>query len=211
MATGRKGQEKYIQFQVQWYNHCSIFLAPKKLNITSKITNPSDETYSTLLLWRNFCDSSSQPLQQCQNAVIHLSSFVYDYLLQKTHSFKAMSMPDSSSSSKCSSEAPVDNDDVYYHFGGAIISEMLHVRYKSIKKCSESRRCLISEEITILQAINSKDKTSMPAYLQYRDQGYMYSPQATFISFFREIDNCVREVVNEVGFKKYKDDIVEVQ
>lgn len=39
----------------------------------------------------------------------------------------------------------------------------------------------------------------------------MYSPQATFISFFREIDNCVREVVNEVGFKKYKDDIVEVQ
>ena len=163
LATGRKGQEKYIQFQVQWYNHCSIFLAPKKLNITSIITNPSDETYSTLLLWRNFCDSSSQPLQQCQNAVIHLSSFVYDYLLQKTHSFKAMSMPDSSSSSKCSSEAPVDNDDVYYHFGGAIISEMLHVRYKSIKKCSESRRCLISEEITILQAINSKDKSSMPA------------------------------------------------
>ena len=67
-----------------------------------------------------------------------------------------------------------------------------------------------SQEITILQTINSKDKDDMPAYLQYRDKGYMYSPKAVFVPFFRDIDKCVREIVNEKGFEEHKDDIVKI-
>ena len=204
----KKGQDKFMQFQIEWYNHCSIFLAPKSLNIKSIISDPSEETCSTKLLWQNFCESSSLPLQHCHNVMIQLSSIIYDYLLRKVQTFTAMLMPSNSSSPV---QVKIDDDDVYYRFGGSIIAEMLKVRYKGIKKCSESRRCSISEEITILQAINTKDKTSMPDYLKYRDEGHLYCPQSAFISFFRDIDKCVREVVNEVGLKEYRDDIVEVR
>ncbi len=90
-----------------------------------------------------------------------------------------------------------DKDDVYFRFGGAVLSSMLHVRYKSIRTCHESRRDQISQEITILQSINTKEKSAMPDYLRYRDRGYMYSSNATFIPFVpfvREVDNCVRDI-----------------
>ena len=50
----------------------------------------------------------------------------------------------------------------------------------------------------------------MPEYLQYRDRGYMYSPHLKFILFFRKVDNCVKEIVNDAGFKKYGEDLIKV-
>ena len=55
-----------------------------------------------------------------------------------------------------------------------------------------------------------KDKSSIPGYLQYRDKGYMYFPQSSLIPFFRNFDGVLKEVVNEVGFRKHGDDLIKV-
>lgn len=72
-------------------------------------------------------------------------------------------------------------------------------------------RDIISQEINILQAINVKEKSGMPKYLQYRDRGYMYSPHPSFIPFFRAIDSCIKEVVNQQSFQKHGDGLVKVR
>lgn len=101
------------------------------------------------------------------------------------------------------SHTDIEGDDVYYRFGGATLSEMFHLRYKNMRKSSTS------QEIAILQAINTKEKSSMPEYLKYRDRGYMYTPHPTFIiPFIRDVDNCVREVVNPTGFQEHAGDLI---
>ena len=50
----------------------------------------------------------------------------------------------------------------------------------------------------------------MPAYLKYRDKGYMYSPHVAFIPFFRAVDECIKEVVNEKGMEQHGDKLVKV-
>ena len=79
-----------------------------------------------------------------------------------------------------------------------------------IKTCHESRCDIISQEATILQAINTKDKACIPKYLKYRDCGYMYSPNHTFVPFFAKLINCVREIVNQTGFEEHKDELFKV-
>jgi len=64
-------------------------------------------------------------------------------------------------------------DDDYFRFGDAALSDMLHLHYKQIKNCSGTQRDQLSQEITILQAINTKDKSKIPKYLKYSDRGYM--------------------------------------
>ncbi|XP_019856163.1 PREDICTED: uncharacterized protein LOC109584762 [Amphimedon queenslandica] len=103
-----------------------------------------------------------------------------------------------------------DQNDVYFRFGGATLASMLHNRYKEIRSCSAVKRELISVEITILQAINNKDKSAIPAYLQYRDKGFMYFPDITFIPFIRAVDECAKQVVNEKGLKDHGDELIKV-
>ena len=90
-----------------------------------------------------------------------------------------------------------DGDDVYFRFGGATLCSMLHLRYKNIKKCSIEKRDVTSKEIEILQSINTRDKDMLPQYLRYRDKVNIYSPHLKFISFFRAVDEYIKEVVNE--------------
>ena len=62
-----------------------------------------------------------------------------------------------------------DSDDVYYRFGGAILSALLKLRYQSKKRkgISSAATIIISQEIQVLQSINTKEKSSMPNYLKY--------------------------------------------
>ena len=57
-----------------------------------------------------------------------------------------------------------EEDGVYYLLGGGVLCEILHRPYKQI--CCSSNYNLISIEISMLQAINSKDKSDTPQYLQ---------------------------------------------
>ena len=50
--------------------------------------------------------------------------------------------------------------------------------------------------------MNSKQKITMPDYLQYWDSGYMYSPHPKLIRFFRQVDTTVKHIINPNGFEK---------
>ena len=61
----------------------------------------------------------------------------------------------------------------------------------------------ISEEIHMLQALNTKDKEKVPKYLKYQDKGFMYFPREEVMPFLQEVDTTVKTVYNEKGFHKY--------
>ena len=104
-----------------------------------------------------------------------------------------------------------DGDDVYFGFGGAALCDMLHQHYKAIKGCQDTKRDLLSQEITILQAVNTKDKSRLPQYLSYRDRGFMYFPHVDFIPFLRDVDNTVKQVINIETLQEGDDAIIKVQ
>lgn len=68
----------------------------------------------------------------------------------------------------------------------------------------------LSQEILILQAINTKDKSNIPDYLKYRDRGYMYFLHSSFIPFLREVDSIVKAIVNSKTFEENGRDLVQV-
>ena len=141
--------------------------------------------------------------------MIAISSVVYNYLLGQVSLYQKSftgQLAGGESSATCS-----DSDDVYYRFGGGALCEMLKNRYKEIKNCPSTRRNLLSIEISMLHAINNKDKSSIPAYLQYQDRGYMYFPHSSFIVFLRDLDTVLKTVVNDEGFKKHGDELIKVQ
>ena len=145
--------------------------------------------------------------------MITISSAVYNYLLKQVsvHQKSLTGQPSSGEFSKGSSATySDDDDDVYYRFGGGALYDMLKNRYKEIKNCLSTRRNLLSIEISLLQAINNKDKSSIPAYLKYRDRGYMYFPHNRFLPFLRNLDTLIKTVVNDEGFAKHGDELIKV-
>ena len=195
------GKEKYLRFQLEWHNHCSVLLLSYDSTVEKEIT---------LSLWQKFCDLIPSELEKCRNVRILFSSAMYEIL-----SKQVLCNEEVHSSKDVIDRTPRDDDsdDVYYRFGGATISEMLHVRYQSKKKASTSTRSIhnVSHEITILQSIKATEKSNMPNYLKYRDRGYMYTPHPSFIPFFRDIDNCIKEVVNPTGFQHHSHELVKVR
>ena len=100
--------------------------------------------------------------------MILFSSAVYNVLLNRIHS----------ESSKYSVQLPSNallnaDGNVYFRFGGAVISDMLHLRYKQIRaiRRDSQKRSSISQLISIIELMNTKEKMDMPEYLQYRDRG----------------------------------------
>ena len=156
--------------------------------------------------WLQFCDTP-YPFDGCKKLMMMFSSNVYNIMLQKINKDPVFIR-------KCP-DIPIqydqDPDDVYYRFGGASLSDMLHVRYNKIRRSqTDKSAATVSEEIFILQAINTKDKSHMPSYLKYRDRGFMYTPLPIFVPFIRNVDTCVQEVVNQAGFQTHGDEIIKV-
>ena len=73
---------------------------------------------------------------------------------------------------------------------------MLHRSYEQIKCCKNAQRDAIFQEITILQAINMKDKTRLPQYLCYHERVFVYFPDVAFIHFLQRLDEIVKGIVN---------------
>ena len=63
----------------------------------------------------------------------------------------------------------------------------------------------------MLQAINTKDKSSIPTYLVFRDRGYVYFPHSSFIPFLQDLDTLLKSVVNDESFKKHGNELVKVK
>ena len=197
------GKEKFLKFQLEWHVNCSILLLPKDVPVKSISPDLEEEKTSDIRkLWKKFCEP--HPAKQCNNVMILFSSIMYNVLLQSSK------LVDSSKSTSTETNMADDGDDVYYRFGGATLSSMLHLRYNATRIKELPSSSFVSQEILILQAINTKDKSSMPEYLRYRDRGYMYTPHPNFIPFFRDVDITVKEVVNTTGFQKYRNELIKV-
>lgn len=202
------GKDKYLYFQLDWHKYCSVFLLPKESNVGCVFDSPPKnlrEIESVRQLWLNFCDGYQEQIN-CNKVMILLTSAVYNVLLEQVHTCNTLDCSDANSPTECR-----DGDDVYARFGGATLCSMLHLRYKDIKRCNEGKRDIISKEIDILHSINTKNKASMPQYLQYRDNGYMYTPHPTFIPFFRAVDECTKEIVNQKGLQEHGNELVKVR
>ena len=132
------------------------------------------------------------------------SSTVYDFLLEHVARFQLKYVQPETVTTE------TDEDGVYYRFGGATLCSMLHALYKVIKCCSDDSKYAFSQKITILQAVNIKDKSSIPGYLQYRDRGFLYFPDPVFLLYLRVVDALLKKVVNSKGLNKHRDELINI-
>ena len=91
--------------------------------------------------------------------MITVSAVIYNFLLEHVAHFQT------DTETTTSSVTLADCDDVHYCFGGAAICDMLHLCYKQFKSCKDEERDVLSQEISVLQAMNTKDNTKIPGYL----------------------------------------------
>ena len=94
------------------------------------------------------------PVPESNPIMITVSAVINNFLLECVAQFQS------------NTEASTSYD-VHYHFGGAAICDMLHLRYEQIKSCKDEQRDVLSQEISVVQAMNTKDKTKIPGHLQY--------------------------------------------
>ena len=154
--------------------------------------------------WLDFAKENGIPVPDRNQLMITLSLVVYSFLLDHVERFQ-----------QCLIEpknviVATDDDDVYFRFWGATLCNMLHALYKQIKDCSEDQRDILSQKITILQAVNIKDKSCIPGYLKYRDRGYMYFPDPIFLPYIRKVDTVLKQVVNSKGLDEHGADLIKV-
>ena len=192
----KKSPDSFVNFQFQWYQYCSAFLLSSQYALSEiNLTDPNAYQISEArTLWLGFCEENGSPVPESNPIMMTISSAIYYCLLDHVSTFQSGSLEKTNPTVQ-------EGDDVYYRFGGAAISDMLHLRYKQIKACRDDQRDILSQEISLLHCINSKDKTNIPQYLSYRDRGYMYFPDAAFLPFIRELDTLVTEIVNLDGLK----------
>ena len=205
----KKTSDPMLNFQISWYNQCSAFLLSEEHDIA--VLNlkelPGCYVSNARDAWLHFCSNNSVPVPKSNPVMMTVSSTIYRVLLERVMSFQESLK---ATNAVATSREYTDGDDVYYRFGGAAICDMLKLHYKQIRSCSDEQRDCISQEIVVLQAINTKDKSNVPEYLKYRDQGFMYFPHVTFIPFLKAVDDCVKGVVNSNGLEENGSDLVQV-
>lgn len=202
------GKEKFLRLELEWHAGCSILLLPKDSTAESVFPNIKDETVHDIRkLWQEFCDLYPDALEKCKKIMILFSSAMYKMFFEQARdAVGSMSNIESAGNNTLA----LDDDDVYYRFGGATLADMLKLRYQSRKRkgISSASASSISQQIQVLHSINTKEKSSMPSYLKFRDRGFMYTPHPSFIPFFRGVDDTVREIVNPTGFQEYTNELV---
>lgn len=205
-AECKKEKNSQMQFQLRWYSYCSAFLLEEKYTLSA--INLEEAEHAVLVnlrqMWLEFCRERSTLMPERNSVMTTLSSAVYNSLLEHVASFQE-SQGDSTET-PCS--ITPEEDGVYYRFGGGTLCEMLHRRYKQIG--SASNKNLMSIEISLLQAINTKDKSDIPDYLQYRDRGFMYFPHKIFIPFLKKVDQNIKKVINSSSLDEHGDAIIKV-
>lgn len=217
-----KGKDKFIQFQLQWYQQCSDLLQIQSSETNTSATISRADCIAEWMSFRSDCikqiDSTSlsspkdsSGLYHFNSVMIAIQSAVYDYLnsvvVQHTPTVEALNGGTTNTSDSTISQ---ESNDVYYRFGGAALAEMLKNRYKKIHCCPFEKRGDVVSEITVLKAMQCTDKSTIPASLQYRDKGYMYFPCEDVIQFVKAVDLCVRQFANSDGMRKWGKRLIEV-
>jgi len=204
-----KKKDKFITFKFQWHQNCSILLVKDATDLAQMKLDPADKITTTMLTarqqWVSFYQAKMVTADVAKTFMLVFLGEVFTKLLRVSQSVLAVSSDTAASNSTTGSADPVD---VYYRFGGATLASMLHNRYKVMKLEHTKEKEKISQEIHILQALNTKDKHKIPKYLQYRDRGYMYFPCEELLPFLQGVDVAVKTHCNEVGFRKYGKSLV---
>jgi len=165
----------------------------KNSELTTIGLHPSDplavEVVAVKSKWHKVCSTYLVSSDTAKTFLISYFSSVYNVLLRQCQNAIKPSEP-----------MPVtvvheDTDDVYYWFGGGAIADMLKTRYSKMKTSSKDKQ-KISLEITVLQRLSvhtENDKVHIPAYLKYRDEGYMYFPCSEMLPFLKAVDVKTKE------------------
>jgi len=132
-----------MQFQLDWYAHCSALLLDEGLTLAAIDMDETDEKYASLvktrIQWIQFCRKNVMTIADSKPVMMTVPLAIYSYLLEQVSAYQESLSPSSGSSqAECS-----DGDDVYYRIGGGTLCEMLKIRYKEIKKCPSTRRNFI--------------------------------------------------------------------
>ena len=209
-CEGQQQKEKYCAFQLEWHKYCSAFLLDKSLLLDTigLVESRNRDLAKQRARWIQFCESVSVTQEACNRVMMVICAAVYDTLLRHVSKFiKEEILGEQSTSNQIFHQ---DSDDVLYRFCGAALASMLHARYKHIQTCPIDKKDITSQEITLLQSINSKNKTHIPDYLRYRDRGFMYFPTESFLPFLQAVDTCVRKYTNSTSYQRHGSQIVEV-
>ena len=203
-----KGKEKYMKFQLEWHQYCSIFLLPpdKELSDIGVDAKKNVDLVRLQQRWVGYCEGQSVNKQGRDAVMISVCGAVYNYFLKRVSTVQQSILEPTSSTSPLSQDA----DSVYYRFCGAAIANMLHTRYDKRHSCKQEQKEILEQEIQVLKCIQCTDKSHIPEELKYRDRGYMYFPSKDFLSFLRGLDSCVMENANECTFKKYGPEMIDV-
>jgi len=100
---------------------------------------------------------------------------------------------------------------MYYRFGGAAIAAMLKIRYDKIRSSSSADKDQVAMEISILQKLSvhiQEEKTHIPMYLKYRDEGYMYFPIPEMLPLLKAVDVKTKEYANNNQFAELGSDLL---
>lgn len=205
-VTSKKQKDAFLQFQIDWFKYCSVFLLSEEFSLQDIDYHelPEHEVGALRNTWLEFAKANGVPVPHCNKVMMIISSTVYNFLLDHVARFQQKFVQPESVTIE------TDEDGVYYRFGGATLCSLLHTLYKEIKCCSDDRKDALSQKITILQAINIKDKSCIPGYLQYRDRGFLYFPDPIFMPYLREVDAILKEVVNSKGLNEHGDELIKV-
>ena len=154
------GKDKYCRFQLEWHKQFSLLLKGQ--------IDQGCQKELTLIhqRWLGYCEGIGVPKEVYNPVMIAVCSAVSDYLMQRV---AKQQKPDGDN---CGLDQTLilEEEGVYYRFGGAALATMLHLRYNQLKSgIQESKRESVKFEITILKAIQCTDKQHIPEYLQYRD------------------------------------------
>jgi len=150
----KKEKISQIRFKMMWTSYCSAFLLEEQysLNAIDLIEENHPELVRLRQAWLDFCKEHKTPLPASIPVMMALSTAIYNSLIEHVRSFQS-SQSDTVETSIASNE--VEEDGVYYRFGGGALCEMLHRRYDQIG--SAKNKNLMSIEISILQAVNTEE------------------------------------------------------
>ncbi|XP_064398964.1 uncharacterized protein LOC135345473 [Halichondria panicea] len=196
-----KGKDKYMKFQLEWHQCCSVFLLPpgKNLSDVGIDSKKKVELAHFQQRWIGYCDGSCADKHTRDAVMISVCSAVYNYLLKRVSQVQQSLLMEPTSSGILKG----DVDSVYYRFCGAALASML-------QSCKNDQRETINQEIEVLRCIQCTDKDHIPGKLKYRDRGHMYFPSKDFLTVLRGIDSCVMENANESTLRKYGPDMIDV-
>ena len=68
----------------------------------------------------------------------------------------------------------------------------------------------MGKEISLLQNLNTKDRSQVPKLLLYRDKGFMYFPYEQLLAFLQLINIKVKNIANENNFRKHRKNLIKV-